>query len=115
MNSLLLKSSNSDVTVVFSDVDGDYFRVAVSAHDHSAARSVYAYTDAHGIARLFAEAARDWRDWNVVKSWESVLGIRIRSNPGRPDEWELKADLGLDAGQLETIAREAEGVFSGAG
>lgn len=74
MDSLRLKSSNSDVAIEFSDVDGDNFSVAVVAHDHSAVRCVYAYTDAHGIARLFAEAARDWNGWDGRKVWESLEG-----------------------------------------
>lgn len=122
---LQLTSSNSDVTVKFSDIDGDYFRVSVLASDHSAARRVFAYTDAAGIARMFSEAAREWKGWSGAKVWESIegelrfelridrlghvtLGIRIRSDPDRADPWRLDAELGLDAGQLDGVARAAD-------
>src|SRR2546425_9319376 len=124
MDTLRLKSSNSDVAMEFSNVDGDYFRVSVVARDHSAIRPVYAYTDAHGIARLFAEAARDSNGWHGPKVWESLEGelrmeltmdrlghvalrVRIRSDAGGRDPWEHDAELALEAGQLEAIARDA--------
>jgi Family of unknown function (DUF6228) len=125
MDTLRLKSLNSDVAIEFSEVDGDYFSVAILAHDHSAARRVCAYTDAHGIVRVFAEAARDWKGWDGPKAWESLerefrmeltmdrlghvaLGVRIRSDPGGPDPWEHHAELAMEAGQLEAIARDAK-------
>ena len=61
MSSFVLRSSNSDASVEFSALNGDYFSVTVKAHDHSAARQVYAFTDASGIAAVFAEAANDWK------------------------------------------------------
>ena len=124
MSTLRLASSNSDVVLEFSDVDGDYFRVSVVARDHSAMRDVYAYTDRSGIARLFSEAAQEWRGWSGSKVWESIEGelrlglsadrlghvtleIRVRSDPGISDRWQLESDLGLEAGQLDRIAGEA--------
>jgi len=56
-------SSNSDVCIEFSDVESDYFRLSVKEDDHLASRRVYAYTDGAGIVRLFADAARECRDW----------------------------------------------------
>jgi hypothetical protein len=132
MNTLRLKSSNSDVAIEFSNVDVDYFSVAVVAHDQSASRRVYAYTDAQGIAQLFAEAARDWKGWEGQKVWESLEGefrmeltmdrlgqvalrVRIRSGPGGPDPWEHTAELAMEAGQLEAIARDARRLWSDGG
>lgn len=132
MDTLRLTSSNSDAVVEFSDVEGDYFRVSVIARDHSATRTVYAYTDGPRIAAMFAEAAREWRGWNGAKVWESIegelrlelsmdrlghvtLAVRMRSEPAGPDEWQLEADIGLEAGQLDRIAREAHRLWSGGG
>ena len=129
---LRLTSSNSDVAVEFSDVEQDYFRVSVLARDHSAVRRVYAYADGSGIARLFSEAAREWKGWSGTKVWESLegelrlelridrlghvsLGIRIRSDPGGADPWQLDAELGLDAGQLEGVARDADRLWCAGG
>ena len=127
-----LSSSNSDAVIEFSDVQGEYFRVSVTARDHSASRHVYAYTDGAGIARLFAEAAREWRGWTGTKQWESLEGefrivltidrlghvtveARVQSDPAGPDRWQLEAELGLDAGQLEGVARDAHLLWSGGG
>ena len=124
MNSLRLHSSRSDLVLEFADVDGDGFRVSVIAHDHSATRRVWAHTDAAGLGRLFADAAREWSGWNGTKAWESLEGelrlelstdrlghvrlrVRIRSDPGGADQWQLDAELELDAGELDAIARQA--------
>ncbi|MEM6433115.1 MAG: DUF6228 family protein [Cyanobacteria bacterium P01_D01_bin.115] len=132
MSALRLTSSNSDVVIEFSDVGVDYFRVAVIAHDHSATRRVYAYTDGTGIVRLFAEAAHEWKGWNGDKVWESleselrielridrlghvIVAVRVRSDPGGADPWQLEAELGLDAGQLDGVAREAARLWCGNG
>jgi len=132
VSTLRLTSSNSDVAIEFSDVERDYFRVSVIAHDHSATRRVYAYTDGAGIARLFADAAREWKGWNGVKVWESLEGelrielsidrlghvivaVQLRSDPGGSDRWQLDAELGLDAGQLDGVARGADRLWCGGG
>lgn len=132
MNTLRLSSSNSDVVIEFSDVEDDYFRVAVRSHDHSATRRVYAFTDGPGITGLFTEAAEQWNGWQGAKVWESLegelrielsidrlghvtVGIRVRSDQGGSDEWQLEAELGLDAGQLERVARDARQLWHGGG
>lgn len=118
--------------IKFCDVMGDNFRVSVVSHDHSATRRVYAYTDCAGVARLFADAARNWRGWHGEKVWESlegelrielridhlghvVVAVRVRSEPGGADPWQLDAELSLDAGQLDGVAREADRLWCGAG
>ncbi len=132
LSTLRLASSNSDVVVELSGVDDDYFRVSVVSHDHSATLRVYAYTGGAGIARLLAEAAREWRGWQEPKVWESLEGelrielrvdrlghvtvaVRLQSDAGRADGWRLDAELGLDAGQLAGIAREASRLWCGGG
>lgn len=132
MSTLRLKSSNSDTVVEFFDVEGDFFRVSVISCDHSATRGVHAYTDRAGIARLFADAAKEWRGWQEPKVWESLGGelrielsidnrghvtvaVRVRSVPGRLDSWQLDAELGLDAGQLDAVARDANRLWSEGG
>ena len=123
MSALRLASSNT--VVEFSEVDGDFFRLSVAAPDHSASLRVSAYTDRAGVARLFAEAARDWKGWRGAKVWESIerdlrlelttdrlghvtLAIRMSHVAGGPGQWQLETELGLEAGQLEQIARDAE-------
>jgi hypothetical protein len=129
MSTLRVSSSDSDAVVEFSEVDGDDFRVSVVAHDYSATRRVCAYTDRAGVARLFAEAARDWSGWRGAKIWESIDGdlrlelrtdrlghatltVRVRYDTGGSGSWRLETDVGLEAGQLHTIARDAERLWS---
>ena len=119
-----IKASNSDAAFEFSDVEGDTFRIAVLARDHSAVRRVSAYRDTHGVMRLFSEAARDWRGWQGAKVWESLEGelrlemttdrsghvtlrARIRSSDRGYDEWCVETQIGLEAGGLEAIAADA--------
>jgi hypothetical protein len=130
VSTLRLTSSNSDAVIEFADVEGDYFQVSVVAHDLSATRRVCAYTDGAGIARLLADAAKEWTGWAGAKVWESLEGelrielstdhlghvtvaVRVRSDPGGADRWELDAELGLDAGQLDGVAREAARLWCG--
>ncbi len=127
---LSLKSSNSDAAVTFSEVDGDHFRVSVVAPDHSVSRVVYAYTDAFGVADLFTQAAQEWKGWDGAKVWQSIEGelqlglshdrrghvtlrVRICSDRGGADSWQHEADIGLDAGQLETLALGAKTLWAG--
>jgi hypothetical protein len=97
--------------------------VSVFGGDHTATREVSAYTDAKGVVRLFAEAARDWRGWQGAKVWESLEGeLRLEMTIDRSghvtfrvqmwstfkhDEWRLDTRIGLDAGSLEALASEA--------
>jgi hypothetical protein len=130
MDVLRLASSSSDAVLELSEVDGDDFRATVRAHDRFATLRVCAYTDPRGIVRLFAEAARDWRGWTGAKAWESLegelglqlttdrlghvtLAVRLRADLGGPDPWQLQAELGLDAGRLGEIARDAERLWRG--
>ena len=72
MSSFVLRSSNSDASVEFSALNGDYFSVTVKAHDHFASRQVYAFRDASGIAAVFAEAAKDWKGWVGAGQLEAI-------------------------------------------
>ncbi len=120
----LIKSTESDASLEFSDLSGDYFKVSLRASSHCATRDVYAYTDAKGIACLFQEAADQWRGWSGTKKWESIEGeftleltsdktghisltARINHNCGNPDPWKLEATLTIEAGQLESLAKKA--------
>jgi hypothetical protein len=122
---LRIASVGADACLEFSEVEGDCFRVAVTAHDHSASRTADAYTDRAGIPRLLAAAARDWRGWDGVREWSSICGefrialtmdrlghvrldVRVQSEiRGIADEWQLDAAFSLEAGQLERLAKEA--------
>ncbi len=129
MDALKLTSARSDAAVEFSCVDGDDFRVSVTARDHSAMLDVCADTDRYGVLRLFVEAARDWTGWSGAKVWESLegefrlelshdglghvaLAVRLRHDFGGWDEWRQDAVVWLEAGQLERIARDARRLWN---
>ena len=129
LNHLRIKSSNSDATLEFSDLDGEFFRASLHSDSHSANMRVSTYTDPYGIVRLFKEAASNWRGWSGEKQWESLEGdfrlmlcssstghIRLKAlishDCGNPDPWRLNAELGIEAGQLESLAQSIERFFS---
>ena len=81
---------------------------------------------------MFAAAAREWRGWSDAKVWESLEGefrialtidrlghvtvaARVRSDPGGSDRWQLDAEVGLDGGQLEGVAKEVHQLWCGGG
>ena len=124
-----IKSVNSDACLEFSARQGEEFTVSFHAHDHNATTRVWAYTEAGEIARMFREAALAWRGMPRPKIWQSIEGefqisltsdklghftveIVLSHNFGSADAWALRASLGLEAGQLESVAKEAEAFFA---
>ncbi len=90
---------------------------------------VSAHSDPYGLVHLFKDAASEWRGWSGEKYWESLEGefrlgltsdnvghitlrVVISHDWGGPDRWRLTAELGIDAGQLESVA-QAVGRFFG--
>lgn len=126
---MLIESSNSDAKLEISHLKGERFTVSINSITHSA--SMHISTDSHlyGLVRLFRDAASDWRGWSGEKYWESLEGdfrlglisdslghVRLKvmmlSDSGNPDPWRLTAELGIEAGQLESIAHDIELVLS---
>lgn len=125
-----IKSSESDASLEITDFRGEYFKVTLRSSSHFAARDVYAYTDAQGIASLFREAAEQWRGWSGSKKWSSIEGefvielkadnkghisltAQISHDIGNADPWKLESTISIEAGQLEDLARQAHQYFSG--
>ena len=119
---------NTSACVEFSDLEGDDFLVELRSSDYRAVRRVCAYTDPRGIARIFREAANSWRGWSGVKTWCSIEGeltlslkhdalghvameVSVHHDSGNLDPWRLRAEIGLEAGQLERLASEAQRFF----
>jgi hypothetical protein len=48
-----IKSSDSDLALVFSDIHSDYFNVSIESIRISATCEVYGYSDAYEFAGLF--------------------------------------------------------------
>ena len=95
----------------------------------SAAAEIWAYTDAKGLANLFEELGTLNRPWTEEHSWVSIerdfsifatctpLGsatfrIELSGLQGASEEWEVRAGIQVEFGQLEQIARHAKTVFN---
>ena len=124
-----IESSNGDTKLELSELNGEFFVASIRSASHSASMRVSTYTDPNGVVRLFKEAASEWRGWSGEKYWESLEGdfrleLRIDStghvslktlisqDSGNPDPWRLVAELGICAGQLESVAQDVERFFS---
>jgi len=124
-----IASANGRRALIFRDVEGDYFTVALDAGDCNAELGVYAFADAHGLADLFVSMAEEWRGWEGEKSWCSLEGefelhattdalgyVAIRAvltnaNLESEEPWHMDAVLVTEAGQLERMAVEVCALF----
>lgn len=130
MDSVILRSVNSDATLTFTGRTDDHYEVRFDAGDYSARRFVETppYLPDQSPARLFRDAARHWKGWKGSKRWVSSkgelglelttdrlghvqVGIQVGSDfygadYGGPDPWRLTTQITLEAGQLKTVARQ---------
>lgn len=127
MNEFTIKSSDSDLKLVLSDIEGDYFNAQISSSHINAKRKVYAYTDAYGFANLFEYLASQTKPWDGKESWSSLeqefeftascstLGtvtftIEL-SHYGCVEEWSVKTEIKSEFGQLPSLAKSAREFF----
>ena len=128
-DSLVISSVKSPLTLTVSEVKGESFLVSISSPFPSARRGVYSYPDPRGISDLFQQIASNERPWEGLVSWESLEGefslgascsslgpvtfaIRLRQFNGDED-WDVKAELVSELGQLPKIATDARRLFEG--
>jgi hypothetical protein len=126
----VIKSSHGGRELRLEERKGEYFRVTLSGDAISATKVVYAYTDGPRLASLFASIAADWRGWDGERTWstlESDFSVRATSDRlghirldaelrshDPDDNWRISAPIFLDAGSLDTVAADAETLFSDA-
>jgi hypothetical protein len=127
MNEFRIKSSDSDLALVFSDIHGDYFSVSIESRRISATCEVYGYTDAHGFADLFEFLAAQTQPWQGEERWIPLEGefefsakcsnlgqltFTITLSDNRCAEpWEMTIELRQEMGQLPHLARSARSFF----
>lgn len=114
---------------MFSQHEGEYFRVELKGFEVSASTQVWAYTDANGLNQFFQALGCLERPWQGERSWASIerdfslaatctsLGsvtfrVELRGSQGAPEEWRVEAGLVTEFGQLEGIAKNSEGFFN---
>lgn len=127
MNEFIIKSSDSDLKLVLSDIKGDYFKVGLVSNHLTAFREVWAYTDAYGFADLLENISslqKPWKDEVIWITIEGDLKISITCNilgkvkfqielssTGEEEDWFVKTYLNTELGQLEHIAKTARKFF----
>jgi hypothetical protein len=128
MEEIEIKSAHSASLIRFFGIEGDYFRVEMTNPEYSGAVRVWAYTDAHGLADLFAIIAENWKGWQGEKKWSSIegefsiiatsdklghisLSVEMHHDFGATEPWQLKSTVVVDAGQLDAIAKDAKAFF----
>ncbi|SDT09687.1 hypothetical protein SAMN05216421_2890 [Halopseudomonas xinjiangensis] len=127
MSEFQIESSDTEATLLFSGIRGDYFTVALSSGPVNARRDVWAYTDAHGLADLFEWMALQSKPWSGTEGWESLEGefniyasccalgavtfdIEM-SHLGIVEEWRVTSRIKSEFGQLPSLATKARSFF----
>ena len=72
MSDFQIRSSETEATLLFSGIRGDYFTVVLSG-PVNASRDVWAYTDSHGLADLF-----EWMASQSSRGMEAKVGSLSR-------------------------------------
>lgn len=130
MSEFIIKSSTSDLSLVLSDINGDYFKATLQSSHLNVVREVYAYTDAYGLADLIEFLSSQKKPWVGEESWESLEGefkltatcsilgqvifkIILSEKTGKDEEWLIETGLTNELGQLEELAKSARAFFGG--
>jgi hypothetical protein len=127
MNEFKIKSVESDLVAILSDIKGDYFKIRIESAILFAEREVWAYTDSYFFADLLETLASYEKPWKDTKSWESIEGeLKVSaecsklgqvsfsfelSDAGRSEEWVMKTVLVTELGQLPKLAKSARAFF----
>lgn len=113
MSEFIIKSSTSDLSLVLSDINGDYFKATLQSPHQNAVREVYAYTDTYGLADLMEFLSSQKKPWVGEESWESLEGefkltatcsilgqvifkIILSEKTGKDEEWLGRVDKRFD-------------------
>jgi hypothetical protein len=127
MSEFRIKSSDSDLELILSDIQGDFFKARIVSKYLNTIREVWAYTDAYGFADLMENLSSYEKPWTDLKRWESIEGefkilascsklgtvtfeIEL-SHHGCAEEWAVKTQLNSELGQLPRIAKSARAFF----
>ena len=126
-NTVSIKSTSSDTRLEFSDFVGDYFDVTVKGIRCNGKRRVWSYEGSKQFIEFFGSMAREWKGWTVEKKCGSLEGelemLATMDTLGHitlkvaladfesADNWQLNANLTIDAGQLDAIAKDVRAFF----
>ena len=127
MNEFRIKSVDTDLELILSDIKGEYFKVRLVSGHINVVREVWAYTDAYGFADLMEHLATYEKPWLEAQRWESIEGEFKFSatcsklgkvtfelefcHYGCSEEWQVKTQLNSELGQLPKLAKSAKKFF----
>ena len=128
-DSFIIKSVRSDATLEFSHMRQYRVNIALISEERKAVKDIYLDDgDTSKLASLFQAMAEQWRGWEGKLVWLSLDGdfalnatsdglghIELEvecSNYGVAEPWYFKGSLFAEAGQLDTLARDAKRFFN---
>jgi hypothetical protein len=118
---LIVPSRDPGVVLTLRPSSRDYFIAEMTHPGVSAVVQVGTYLS-DGLGNYFTSLATDWKGWPGERRWSSLEGelelsarcdrtghvsLRVRLRRESPAEWQLDAQLVLEAGQLERLAHDA--------
>ena len=127
-DSFIIKSVKTDAVLEFSHLRRSFVKVALLSEDRKAVMDIYLDDgDTLELAELFQRMAEQWRDWEGKLSWapfeveftldassDGLGHVELEvefSKYGVAEPWYFKGSLFTEAGQLDTLAREAKRFF----
>lgn len=129
MERFVIKSTNSDAELIFSEHRGDDFVVEFRSFALRVTLDVCGYTDPMGIAVVLKEIASGGMPWTGARTWKSLEGefslsaecnnrghvlFEVRfDRVGIAEEWSASAALTSELGLLPGIAAAANEFFGG--
>lgn len=127
METFIVKSADTEASLIFSQRVGDDFVVELQSMQLRVVQPVCGYTDPQGVARLFGDAAKHSKPWQGQLQYQSleqefslsatcsllgVVSLTIGfSRVGARSEWSATATVQIEFGQLPTLASNAQGFF----
>jgi hypothetical protein len=127
MDEFRIKSCSSDIELLLSQIQNDYFVAEIASSHMKAVRKVWAYTDSYDFADLVEWMASQDRPWEGTQYWESWGGefkfscecnslgqvtFEIELNHfGVAEEWSVKTQILSEFGHLPILAKSARKFF----
>ncbi|MGD9126346.1 MAG: DUF6228 family protein [Planctomycetia bacterium] len=124
-----IKSSRSDKELVFTNHEDDYVTVNLHGSEMSATQRVWCYADwcYQNLVNFLSHLSKQHHGWDSTLTWSSiesdfVLGFRCDScghvfveiemeQRFGAEEWQFKAEIQTELGQLPSIATNAARFF----
>jgi Family of unknown function (DUF6228) len=125
---LAVRSTNSNRALHIGGAIGSSIPVKLTGFPVTADTEVWFETgDVDALADFFAELGQMESPWQGARAWESLEGdfrlsvtcsslgavllrVELRGLQGAPEEWHVEVGIETEFGQLEHMAKEAEGL-----